>query len=175
MFEIQSMWIPAYFKDVLLAGIMRTTSRSESDNSFYGNFLNPNVNLVEFWMRFDSAIEAQRHKELLAGNSSIHAIPKLMLDRDIERHARDVYTRENFYIFQKELWMACVDCGIENKKEEDRMEIFHVHDNSKVNRNLREVVYNLSDHNANCSCKMVQAEGIPCRHILLCCKGKTFE
>ncbi|XP_024640717.1 protein FAR1-RELATED SEQUENCE 5-like [Medicago truncatula] len=175
MFEIRSMWIPAYFKDVLLAGIMRTTSRSESENSFYGNFLNPNVNLVEFWMRFDSAIEAQRHKELLADNSSIHSIPKLMLDRDIEKHARDVYAREKFYIFQKELWMACVDCGIENKKEEDGMEIFLVHDNSKVNRNLREVVYNLSYHNANCSCKMFQAEGIPCRHILCVVKGKKLN
>ena len=42
--------------------------------------------------------------------------------------------------------MSCVDCGIENKKEEDGMEIFHAHDNSKVSRNLREVVYNLSNH-----------------------------
>lgn len=56
-----------------------------------------------------------------------------------------IYTRENFYIFQKEIWMSCVYCGIENKKEEDGMEIFHVHDNSKVSRNLREVVYNLSN------------------------------
>ncbi|XP_039686674.1 protein FAR1-RELATED SEQUENCE 5-like [Medicago truncatula] len=90
MFEIRRMWIPAYFKDTFMAGILRTTSRSESENSFYGNFLNPNVNLVEFWMRFDSAIEAQRQKELLADNNSIHSKPKLKLERGIERHARDV-------------------------------------------------------------------------------------
>ncbi|CAK8532881.1 unnamed protein product [Lathyrus sativus] len=116
MFDIRDMWIPAYFKDIFLTGILRTTSRSESKNSFYGNFLNPNVSLVEFWMRFDSAIEAQRHKELLADNNSIHSTPKLIMDRGIEIHARDVYTRENFYIFQNELWLACVDRGIENKK-----------------------------------------------------------
>jgi len=175
MFELRSMWIPAYFKDIFLAGILRTTSRSESENSFYGNFLNPDVNLVEFWMRFDSAIEAQRHKELLADNSSIHSIPKLVLNRGIERHARDVYTRENFYIFQQELWAACVDCGIENKKEEDGVEIFHVIDNSESSSKLREVVYNVSDHNADCSCKMFQSGGIPCRHILCVVKGKNLN
>ena len=88
---------------------MRITSRSESDTSFYGNFLNPNVNLVEFWKRFDSAIEAQRHKELLVNNSSIHSIPKLLLDRGIERHARDVcvYSRELLYISDGVMDVLC--------------------------------------------------------------------
>ncbi|MCI36553.1 protein FAR1-RELATED SEQUENCE 5-like, partial [Trifolium medium] len=35
MYDIQSMWIPSYFRDILLGGILRTTSRSESENSFY--------------------------------------------------------------------------------------------------------------------------------------------
>lgn len=58
MYDIRSMWIPTYFNDMFLAGILRTTSRSESENSFFGNYLNKNLSLVEFWMRFDSAIEA---------------------------------------------------------------------------------------------------------------------
>jgi len=33
-FEIRESWIPAYFMDIPLAGILRTTSRSESANSF---------------------------------------------------------------------------------------------------------------------------------------------
>ena len=97
-----------------MVGILRTTSRSKSENSFYGKFLNSNVGLVEFWMRFDSTIEAQRHKELLADNDSMHSLTILKLDRSLERHGRDVYTRENFYIFQNEIWLACVDYGVEN-------------------------------------------------------------
>lgn len=89
--------------------------------------------------------------------------------------SRDVYTRENFYIFQQELWAACVDCGIENKKEEDGVEIFHVIDNGESSSRLREVVYNVSDHNADCSCKMFQSGGIPCRHILCVVKGKNLN
>lgn len=139
-------------------GILRTTSRSKSENSFYGNFLNSNVSLVEFWTRFESAIEAQRHKESLADNDSLHSLPILKLNRDLEKHGRDVYTRESFYIFQDELWTACVDCGVENKKEKDGIEILHVVDNSKNNGKVREVVYNASDYSGNCPCKMFQSQ-----------------
>jgi hypothetical protein len=75
------MWIPAYFKDTFMARIMRTTSRSESENSFFGNYLNKNLTLVEFWMRFDSALEAQRHKELLADNYTLHSKPELKIQQ----------------------------------------------------------------------------------------------
>lgn len=70
---------------------------------FYGKFLNPTVSLVEFWVRFDSAIKAQRQQELLADNNSLHSMPKLKLDRNLEKHGRSVYSHENFYIFQNEL------------------------------------------------------------------------
>lgn len=35
MFEIREMWIPAYFRELPLSGLMRTTSRSESENYFF--------------------------------------------------------------------------------------------------------------------------------------------
>jgi hypothetical protein len=92
-------------------------------------------------MRFESAIEAQRHKEVLADNDSLHSQPILKLDRDLEKHGRDIYTRENFYIFQNELWIACVDCGVKSKKEKDGVETLDIVDNSGVNHKLREVVY----------------------------------
>lgn len=99
-------------------------------HSIYGNFLNSTISLVEFWIRFESAIEAQRQKELLADNDSLHYLPKLKLDRGIERHGRDIYTRENFYIFQNELWIAFLDCGVENKNHNDGLDIIHIFDNS---------------------------------------------
>ncbi|XP_058753620.1 protein FAR1-RELATED SEQUENCE 5-like [Vicia villosa] len=179
MYDIRNMWIPTYFKDIFMAGVLRTTSRSESENSFFGNYLNKNLSLVEFWMRFDSAIEAQRHKELLADNDTFHSIPEMKLHMDLERHGRDVYTHENFYIFQRELWSACVDCGIERTKEEDGNSLFSIVDNILVNGTKvskhREVRYHLSDHIAYCSCKMFESEGMPCRHILFILKGKGLN
>ena len=83
MYDLRSMWIPSYFKDIFMAGILRTTSRSESENSFFGHFLNTKLNLVEFWMRFNSALEAQRHKELLADNTTLHSFPALRMHVDL--------------------------------------------------------------------------------------------
>ncbi|XP_074301580.1 protein FAR-RED IMPAIRED RESPONSE 1-like [Silene latifolia] len=62
MFKHRALWIHAYNRDTYLGGILRTTSRSESGNSFFGNFTNPHVTLVEFWMRFQTAMDAQRWK-----------------------------------------------------------------------------------------------------------------
>jgi len=64
MFVIRDMWIPAYFRDLFLGEVLRTTSRSESENHFFSNFTNSHLSLVEFWMRFESAIELQRHGQL---------------------------------------------------------------------------------------------------------------
>jgi hypothetical protein len=176
MYDIRKMWIPAYFNDIFMAGILRTTSRSESENSFFGNYLNKNLSLVKFWMRFNSAIEAQRHNELIADNDTLYSIPELKLHLDLEKHGREVYTHEIFYIFQRELWSACVDCGIAGSKEKDGKSIFSILDSivvngSKVNKH-REVVYQFSNHIAHCSCKMFESEGMPCRHILFILKGK---
>ncbi|CAH9098786.1 unnamed protein product [Cuscuta europaea] len=62
MFEIRRLWIPAYFGDIFMAGLLRTTSRSESENIFFNEFTNSNFSLVEFYMQFESALDSQRHK-----------------------------------------------------------------------------------------------------------------
>ncbi|XP_074313713.1 protein FAR1-RELATED SEQUENCE 5-like [Silene latifolia] len=77
MFDIRSSWIPAYFRDIYLGGIMRTTSRSESENNFFGNFTNPHLTLVEFWMRFQSAMDAQRWKYAKVTADDKNSSPKL--------------------------------------------------------------------------------------------------
>ncbi|XP_021729783.1 protein FAR1-RELATED SEQUENCE 5-like [Chenopodium quinoa] len=64
MYKIRDKWILAYFRDVFLRGIMRTTSRSESENNFFCSFINPHVSLVEFYLRYEAAIDAQRHTQV---------------------------------------------------------------------------------------------------------------
>jgi hypothetical protein len=38
-YDIHKSWIPAYFMDIPLAGLLRTTSRHESANSFFNRFI----------------------------------------------------------------------------------------------------------------------------------------
>ncbi|KAF1880042.1 hypothetical protein Lal_00022170 [Lupinus albus] len=104
-----------------------------------------------------------RYGELLVDNDNLHSMLDLKLHKDREKHGREVYTHENFYIFQSELWNVCVDCGVKGTKEEKRKYIFHILDNI-VNDNrvdkLREVVHHSSsNHIAQYSCKMFEFEG----------------
>ncbi|XP_020148788.1 protein FAR-RED IMPAIRED RESPONSE 1-like [Aegilops tauschii subsp. strangulata] len=61
---IRGSRVPAYFMDIPLAGILRTTSRSESENSFFKNFIRRKLSFIEFWLRFDTTIKSQRQEEL---------------------------------------------------------------------------------------------------------------
>lgn len=76
MFEMRAMWIPAYFRDVFMGGIMRTTSRSESENNFFTSVVNPHVSLVEFFMRYETALDAQRHCQAENDNESQEKFPQ---------------------------------------------------------------------------------------------------
>ncbi|KAK1384056.1 hypothetical protein POM88_021791 [Heracleum sosnowskyi] len=57
MFNIRDQWIPAYFSDIEMAGLLRTTSRSESSNSFFQHFHESGDTLVEFYSSFESAMD----------------------------------------------------------------------------------------------------------------------
>jgi hypothetical protein len=70
--------------DLSLGGILRTTSRSESENAFFRHFLNPRLRLLEFWIRFETALEEQRQLKLLNDNATLHSLPMLETPRGIE-------------------------------------------------------------------------------------------
>jgi hypothetical protein len=47
-FLIRESWIPVYYMDIPLAGVLRTTSRSESANSFLITSFIKNCSLLSF-------------------------------------------------------------------------------------------------------------------------------
>ncbi|XP_035837164.1 protein FAR1-RELATED SEQUENCE 5-like [Helianthus annuus] len=62
MYDLRFDWIPAYYHGEDLAGLMRTTSRCESENYFFGQICNPRCTLVEFFTHFETAMDIQRHE-----------------------------------------------------------------------------------------------------------------
>jgi len=52
--------------------------------------------LLEFWIRFEAALEEQREKELHDDNTTILTSPVLKTSWTFERHAREVYTHTIF-------------------------------------------------------------------------------
>nr|GEV88357.1 hypothetical protein [Tanacetum cinerariifolium] len=115
MFNIRSTWIPAYFIDSPLCGLMRTTSRSESENSFFSHFTNSGLTLMNFMNCFEKAMEKQRHVQERMDHNTIDIVPKLKTFLNIERHASNVYTRSLFELVQKEIFVGLWHCQIDSK------------------------------------------------------------
>ena len=103
MFEIRESWIPAYYKDIAMSGLMRTTSRSESANAFFRIYASYCNDLVKFLHAFDGAIEKQRNKHRILEYVTRNTFPRCKTPLLLERHASEVYTRTVFFRFKKRL------------------------------------------------------------------------
>ena len=110
-FQIRSTWIPAYFTDLPMSGLMRTTSRSESENSFFSNFTNAGATLIHLMMSYESAMERQGSRLEMLDHQSHNKRPPPLTPLLIEEHACKVYTRTIFLLVQKEIhlgsWACC--------------------------------------------------------------------
>ena len=77
MYNMRHMWIPAYFQECSFSGLMRTTSRSEAENYFYGLISNPDLYLTEFISHYNTAIEGQRYIQRKNDHDSRYTTPKI--------------------------------------------------------------------------------------------------
>nr|GEW75956.1 protein FAR1-related sequence 5-like [Tanacetum cinerariifolium] len=103
MFILREIWIPAYFINSPLYGLMRTTSRSESENSFFKSFTSHEVTLVSFMMSYELAMERQRYRQEALDFKTIEAAPKCETKLAIRLHAARVYTRTIFLLVQMKI------------------------------------------------------------------------
>lgn len=104
MFDARANWIPAYYRDENLSGLMRTTSRSESENHFFCQVANSKLTLVEFFTHYDTAVDAQRFKHRKNDHDSRYTFPDLWTDIMFEAHAATIFTRAIFNDIQEEIY-----------------------------------------------------------------------
>ncbi|XP_022014518.1 uncharacterized protein LOC110914014 [Helianthus annuus] len=87
-----------------MSDLMRTSSRSESENHFFGKICNPKCTLVEFLSHFDTAIEAQRHVHRKKDHDTRYTTPNVWnSDFVLERQASEIYTRMIVFDVQLEI------------------------------------------------------------------------
>ncbi|CAH9113656.1 unnamed protein product [Cuscuta europaea] len=172
MFEIRKMWIPAFFGDLFMAGLLRTTSRLESENNFFNEFTNPIFSLVEFYMQFESAMDSQRHKSAQLTKASESSIPEYKTPLHIERYASSVYNLSIFYLVQKEICCVYYSCAVQSLQHEGIVFTYVISDERGLNFT---VVHNTSDGTKLCSCKHFERIGILCRHIFFVLKDKKVN
>lgn len=125
MYNIKKMWVPAYFSSIYMDGLFRTTSRSESENNLFNFFVNKFLTLVELQMRFQSAMDAQRHKLGTLESKDKLFTPPLKTLLMLEKHVAFIYTLVAFYDFQAEIYAACFECGLDEQHFDNGKDFFH--------------------------------------------------
>ncbi|KAK1372265.1 hypothetical protein POM88_028458 [Heracleum sosnowskyi] len=102
MFRIRDQWISAYTKQYFAAG-MTTTSRSESMNAFFDEYVQASTGLKEFIENSQKALESQYLREVKGDYDTEETTRRLVLHSSLEIDASKIYTKEMFKHFQKEL------------------------------------------------------------------------
>lgn len=134
MFNMRERWIPAYLRDVHMAGLMRTTSRSESENHFFGKWTSPHLTLVEFLSHYDTAIEYQRYIERKNDHDSRYKTPKFKTEHPMEKEACKLYTRTLFFDVQDEILGSYKYCIGLSVVQAENMEKYAIRDTEFQNR-----------------------------------------
>jgi hypothetical protein len=171
-YAIRESWIPAYLKHIPLSGILRTTSRSESANSFFKRFIHRKLSLVEFWLRFDTALECQRQEELKEDHVSLHTTPQWITPWPMEKQGSILYTRNVFKRFQTEVIAARDRCSVVSITPFESIKMVFINDESKRDRVVRWCTTSIF---GNCSCMLFETMGIPCRHIISVARGEKLR
>nr|XP_043611653.1 protein FAR-RED ELONGATED HYPOCOTYL 3-like [Erigeron canadensis] len=134
MYEIRNSWIPAYFRELAMPGLMRTTSRSESENSFFKNFTNPYATLVHFMMSYESAMERQGYRLEILDHQSHNKKPRIMTALNFERQASKLYTRTIFLLVQEEIKQCLYNCSQISVSNEGSNEVIIIKENREINK-----------------------------------------
>ncbi|XP_024962992.1 protein FAR1-RELATED SEQUENCE 5-like [Cynara cardunculus var. scolymus] len=140
-YEIRHSWIPAYYKDTPMSGLMKTTSRSET-------------------------IEKQIYRQSVHETLTRTTNPKFVTPLRLESHASSIYSRNVFFDIQKEIKKAVWFCAIETVEGRDDFKSFVI--SHKAKRSADNITYlvgrNYSTNTVECNCNLFTRNGYLCRH-----------
>ncbi|KAK1434457.1 hypothetical protein QVD17_00200 [Tagetes erecta] len=163
IYDMRESWIPAYYRDELMSGLMRTTSRSESENHFFGQVCNVRSTLLEFLTHFETAIESQRHNQRKNDHDTRYTRPQLKTDFVLEKQASQIYTKTLFLDVQVEIVgiEKCINVKLENI---DGFTKFFIKDFDQLCNSYFEVMYRPEDTTIHCSCRRASELNGTCKY-----------
>ena len=165
MYLIRQKWIRVYMRFHFTAG-MSTTSRSESMNSFFDQYVNATTGLREFIENSQKALEKQYLREVDADYETEYKDRRLILGSSLERHAASIYTKEMFRRFQHDFHRSgsyviqWLHIGIPGR-------MFVAYKSTVPEKNRRYYTLVVADDNTlTCVCKKFENSGMICKHLL---------
>ncbi|XP_057791308.1 protein FAR1-RELATED SEQUENCE 3-like [Salvia miltiorrhiza] len=163
MFALRANWVPAYFRDIKISGLFKTTSMSKSENSFFRRHLNQNADLVQLYMYYVGAMEAQCSTYDTITLADETGSLNLFTQFPIEHHASTVYTNKIFKEnVQVEIVSVAATCLISQMYVENSINFYEVDDTVD---GVSKVCYSSVDDEYTCSCKLFIRKALMCRHI----------
>ncbi|XP_042051448.1 protein FAR1-RELATED SEQUENCE 5-like [Salvia splendens] len=162
LYAYRKYWIPAYFRDFPMGSMIRTTSISESENSFYKNFLKPRANIAEFYLNFNHDIEFQRNSRTALDYHDATAIPILATTLPFEKHASTLFTDSMFKKIQQEIVEGNDRCRVLGFMSGETVDTYKLGDSK---RNAYFVRHDKTDDTYSCECKLFGRHDYLCNHI----------
>ncbi|KAJ0736355.1 putative Zinc finger, SWIM-type, MULE transposase domain, FHY3/FAR1 family [Helianthus annuus] len=178
MYNIKHLWVPAYFRELPMCCLMKTTSRCESSNAaFKVNSTSANT-LVQFMMCFENRVDSQRYRQRVSEYKTSSTMFTGNTDLAIEQHAFAIYTNAVFAQVQKEIIKGKFLCYITNQTESSNssllIDVTHLDKRNNIT-NVYQVTYNTVDQSASCSCRNFTRIGYLCRHVFCVYRLKNVE
>ncbi|KAL9672668.1 hypothetical protein QQ045_028920 [Rhodiola kirilowii] len=137
MYDLRSLWIPIYFRDVHMGALLRITSRSESENSFFGRYIHRSLTLVEFFFGFNSAMDLQRQNRVQMYQESRRFVPTLNSTQKLEKHASETFSYPVFKKIQSEMSDSAYGCAIQSINEDELGRMYIINDDARNSKLLQ--------------------------------------
>ncbi|KAI7739663.1 hypothetical protein M8C21_016657, partial [Ambrosia artemisiifolia] len=167
MFNMKELWVPAYFREIPMSCLMKTTSRCESSNAAFKVNSSWANTLVQFLLCFDTTMDTQRYNQRVAEHQTETRVPELKTGLPIEKQCALVYSQTVFYEVRQEIQKGLLMCFISNQEEVDGVKVYTVTHLDKrsdvVNEYTVKVDATVGD--TTCSCNLWARIGYLCRHI----------
>ncbi|XP_017250811.2 protein FAR1-RELATED SEQUENCE 5-like [Daucus carota subsp. sativus] len=165
MYSVRHKWVHVYTKLHFTTG-MTTTSRSESMNSFFDEFVNASTGLKQFIENSQKALEKQYLREREADYETKNKERSKITSSSLENHAAFTYTKEMFRRFQHELKKSGAYVVIE--KESNAIYKHYEAYKTTVPEEYRKYYVLIVTENGTitCVCRKFESSGMFCRHII---------
>ncbi|XP_062089897.1 protein FAR1-RELATED SEQUENCE 6-like [Humulus lupulus] len=168
LYEDRKRWVPAFFKDVFLAG-MFPIQPNEVVSSFFEEHLDRNTPLKQFLDKYDLALQKHYQLEALADLDSKSPTSKTRYS--FEMQLSRLYTNGILRKFEREVeGMYSCFCSRQSNSDGPIM-TYVVKEQIEVDGNVREardyeVLFNPPEMEVICVCGMFNFKGYLCRHAL---------
>ncbi|XP_042035187.1 uncharacterized protein LOC121781522 [Salvia splendens] len=171
---IQKVLGSSLFPYFPMSSLIKTTSLSESQNSFFKRYSKSRANLMLFYMNYNHALETQRSKSAKFDYYDSTKVPILRTKLEIEKHASTIYSGSAYNAIQEEIVYACfsLSCATLGVSTNREIEVYNVNDKDS---NSWTVTYSIGDDTYLCGCKKFERLGLLSSHIFCVLKYKFVK